>query len=469
MTDIRLINLPYQEELVQLFENFRDLPLPILLDSNHKTFSDTQCDIIVADPLARVEAVQGTHSLIWKDKELYKVAEGHTPFQTIDSLLACICNESWAKNASKKYPFTGGVVGYFSYESGRYLEELPKTTKRDIDLPDIVAGLYGWAIISLHKSKETVLLLTPWCDRSIEKDIINRFGRNKDSKSNAFVLQQKFTSNMSAFDYSQKFNQVQHYIRAGDCYQVNLAQRFSAKCNGDTFSAYQTLREKCPTPFSAYIDVSSNQSILSHSPERFFLCQDTQVQSKPIKGTRPRGQTPEEDQRLAQDLLNSDKDKAENLMIVDLLRNDMGRSCLTGSIKVPKLFALESYANVHHLVSTITGKISHNWEHFNVFQKGFPGGSITGAPKIRSMEIIDELEPHIRSAYCGSIAYFSSNGEMDSSITIRTLVADKGHIHCWAGGGLVLDSKCEEEYQETFTKVGKLTHTLEEHFKEVDD
>jgi len=152
------------------------------------------------------------------------------------------------------------------------------------------------------------------------------------------------------------------------------------------------------------------------------------------------------------------------LVIVDLLRNDLGRTCLTGSIKVPKLFALESYANVHHLVSTVEGRIDKAEQSIHVFQQSFPGGSITGAPKIRAMEVIDELEPHQRSAYCGSIVYFSSNGQMDSSITIRTLVADQGKLHCWAGGGLVADSKCEEEYQETFTKVGKLTHTLERDF-----
>ncbi|MFT2109685.1 aminodeoxychorismate synthase component I [Marinomonas sp. 2405UD68-3] len=464
MADIRLINLPYQEELVTLFEQFRDLPLPILLDSNHNHFSDTRFDIIVADPLATISANAHTHTLEWKDQALYDFSKKRSPFKTINTLLSLICDEPWAKRASKKYPFTGGVMGYFAYESGQYLEELPESTKRDITLPDVVAGLYGWAIISLHESKETVLILTPWCDQTSEQDIVKRLTKDNLRTRTEFTLHDKFTSNMSAFDYSDKFNQVQHYIRAGDCYQVNLAQRFSATCHGDAFVAYQKLRKSCPTPFSAYIDVAPQQSILSHSPERFFLCNDGQVESKPIKGTRPRGKTPQEDQQLAQDLLNSDKDKAENVMIVDLLRNDMGRSCLTGSIKVPKLFSLESYANVHHLVSTITGKIANNWEHFTVFQNGFPGGSITGAPKIRSMEIIDELEPHVRSVYCGSIAYFSSNGEMDSSITIRTLVVDQENIHCWAGGGLVLDSKSEEEYQETFTKVEKLTHTLEVNF-----
>ncbi|MCZ2722889.1 aminodeoxychorismate synthase component I [Marinomonas sp. 15G1-11] len=464
MTDIRLINLPYQEELLELFECFNDLPLPILLDSNHKDFADTRFDILVADPLATLNADASSHSITWKHAPFYQVEKSDSPFDTLDTLLNLVCEESWAKKAATKLPFTGGVMGYFSYESGRYLETLPSSAIQDVSIPQILAGLYGWAIISLHETKETVLMLTPWCNAETESFILDRIANRKHVSKMPFSLNSRFSSNMSADTYTEKFNHVQHYIRAGDCYQVNLAQRFSAKCHGDNFEAYRALRKSCPTPFSAYINISLNQAILSHSPERFFLCNNGKVESKPIKGTRPRGSSQDEDHKLAQELLDSEKDRAENLMIVDLLRNDMGRSCVTGSIKVPTLFALESYANVHHLVSTITGRISSAQEHFTVFKNGFPGGSITGAPKIRSMEIIDELEPHSRSAYCGSIAYFSSNGQMDSSITIRTLVVDQNNIHCWAGGGLVLDSISHEEYQETFTKVGKLTHTLEENF-----
>ncbi|WP_191602925.1 aminodeoxychorismate synthase component I [Marinomonas algicola] len=464
MTDIRLINLPYQEELLTLFESFRDLPLAILLDSNHKSFSDTRFDILVADPLAILEAQESDHSLVWRNAPLYNIEPIGTPFDTLETLIHTICKEPWAQKASKDLPFTGGVLGYFSYDSGRYLETLPHNTIQDVSIPKILAGLYGWAIISLHESQETLLVLTPWCDESLEQSVLDRISSEPPRTIDSFELHTAFSSNMTADMYQEKFNRVKHYIRAGDCYQVNLAQRFSAKCQGDSFEAYRTLREACPTPFSAYVNLDNNQAILSHSPERFVLCNDSQIESKPIKGTRPRGHTLEEDEKLAQELLESEKDRAENLMIVDLLRNDMGRSCITGSIKVPKLFFLESYANVHHLVSTITGEIANTWEHFTVFKNGFPGGSITGAPKIRSMEIIDELEPHTRSAYCGSIAYFSCNGQMDSSITIRTLIVDKDNIHCWAGGGLVLDSICDEEYQETFTKVGKLTHTLEVNF-----
>lgn len=363
-------------------------------------------------------------------------------------------------------PFCGGLVGFYGYESGHYLEKLPDTVEHDISLDTLSLGLYGWAVITHHPSRTSQLMITPWCSDQESQDIQERLTKAHTSAAatKAFQLKVPFKSNMNATQYQQKFAQVQDYILAGDCYQVNLAQRFSSQYSGDPLEAYLSLRHVCPTPFSAYLELEEGQSLLSHSPERFLLCDQGRVQSKPIKGTIARGNTPEEDQANADWLRQSSKDKAENLMIVDLLRNDLGRTCLTGSIQVPKLFDLESYANVHHLVSTVEGKLDQPEQSIECFHQSFPGGSITGAPKIRAMQIIDELEPHQRSAYCGSIAYFSANGQMDSSITIRTLVADRGKLHCWAGGGLVADSQADSEYQETFTKVGKLTHTLEQRF-----
>jgi para-aminobenzoate synthetase component 1 len=386
------------------------------------------------------------------------------------------CKLAWAKQADTSIPFSGGVMGYFGYDAGHFIENLPNTVVHDVKLPIIQAGLYTWAIISVHKTKQTYLMHTPWCHPEQVTDIMTRHhaftqaefeAKSIDNKGNnldPFMLKQHFVSNMNEAEYQLKFEAVQRYIQAGDCYQVNLAQRFTSAYTGDTFNAYQSLRKSCPTPFSAYMEIDKLGTVLSHSPERFLQVDQGKVESKPIKGTRARGKTSEEDEALALELLSSTKDKAENLMIVDLLRNDMGKTCDTGSIKVPSLFALETYPNVHHLVSTVTGRIKEKDKHFNVFRQSFPGGSITGAPKIRAMQIIDELEPHERSVYCGSIAYFSLNGQMDSSITIRSLVADQNHIHCWAGGGLVADSKCEDEFSETFTKVKRLTHTLETEF-----
>lgn len=472
MSDIKHVNLPYQASLLSFFSAVRDLPYPALLDSNHEHFPDTNYDILVAKPIARVHPTQNSQAITWYEKPLYELSHTNNPMTLLNELMSLICQEPWAQSAPKNLPFIGGLLGFYGYESGHFVEQLPDTVKHDIQLDTLSIGLYSWAVVTNHQEKTTQLITSPWCHSEDVADLINRFTSACDdvlvkhdlNEARPFTLQTPFSSNMTEAEYAQKFATVQDYIQSGDCYQVNLAQRFSAQYQGDTFTAYHTLRDVCPTPFSAYMEFSPEQSILSHSPERFLLCDQGRVESKPIKGTIARGKTPEEDKANAAWLLASEKDRAENLMIVDLLRNDLGRTCLTGSIKVPKLFDLESYANVHHLVSTVEGKIDQADQAIRVFHQSFPGGSITGAPKIRSMEIIDELEPHERSAYCGSIAYFSANGQMDSSITIRTLVADHGNLHCWAGGGLVADSKCQEEYQETFTKVGKLTHTLEQDF-----
>jgi para-aminobenzoate synthetase component 1 len=468
MSEIKRINLPYQTSLLSFFSVVQDLPFPALLDSNHEHFPDTNHDILVANPLARIHPSKNNSLITWQKAPLYELQSTQNPMDLLNELMTFICQEPWAISASKDLPFTGGLLGYYSYESGHFVEQLPDTVKHDIQLDALNMGLYAWAVITSHQEKTTELIITPWCDETEAIDLIKRLTEMSDKKHTkerqAFSLTAPFTSNMTASDYAKKFATVQEYIQSGDCYQVNLAQRFSSTYQGDTFTAYKALREVCPTPFSAYLEISPEQSLLSHSPERFLLCDQGRVESKPIKGTIARGETPEKDKANSDWLEASEKNRSENLMIVDLLRNDLGRTCLTGSIKVPALFKLESYANVHHLVSTVEGRIDKADQAIRVFHQSFPGGSITGAPKIRSMEIIDELEPHERSAYCGSIAYFSTNGQMDSSITIRTLVADYGNLHCWAGGGLVADSECEEEYQETFTKVGKLTHTLEHVF-----
>jgi para-aminobenzoate synthetase component 1 len=275
-----------------------------------------------------------------------------------------------------------------------------------------------------------------------------------------FTLTDGFRSNMTKDRYRQAFDQVQAYIHAGDCYQINLAQRFSAACHGHQWAAYKALRAVTAAPFSAYWS-GNGHSILSLSPERFVEVRGSRVTTSPIKGTSRRGKDNREDQQLAAQLIASSKDRAENLMIVDLLRYDLGKSCELGSIEVSELFSLHSFKTVHHLVSTIHGELRQDQTALDLLASCFPGGSITGAPKVRAMEIIEELEPHRRSAYCGAIGYISADGQMDSNITIRTLVAEADKIHCWAGGGIVADSRCDSEYQECWAKVEKLLNTLE--------
>jgi para-aminobenzoate synthetase component 1 len=290
-------------------------------------------------------------------------------------------------------------------------------------------------------------------------------------QANSFHLQTSWQANMDKASYIEKFNKVRSYLLSGDCYQINLAQRFSALYQGDEFEAYLALKKANKAPFSAFIRLD-NAAILSVSPERFLQLSQGKVQSKPIKGTMPRSDNKVQDAKNAEILRHSNKDNAENLMIVDLLRNDISRSCQAGTVKVPKLFDIESFPAVHHLVSTVEGTLSNDKHATDLLRSAFPGGSITGAPKIRAMQIIEELEPHRRSVYCGSIGYLSNCGNMDTSITIRTLICQPSKssgngsinnqktIHCWAGGGLVADSTAQSEYQETFDKVNCILPVL---------
>lgn len=264
---------------------------------------------------------------------------------------------------------------------------------------------------------------------------------------------------MSQAEYQQKFDQIQQYLLAGDCYQINLTQRFSAGYQGDEWQAYLKLRASNQAPFSAFIRLD-DAAILSISPERFISLNGDQIETKPIKGTLPRSQESEQDLLLAQQLQQSEKDRAENVMIVDLLRNDIGKVAQAGSVAVPKLFEIESFPAVHHLVSTITAKLAPQYQAADLLRAAFPGGSITGAPKIRAMQIIEELEPSRRSIYCGAIGYISQDGKMDTNITIRTLIAIDDTLYCWAGGGIVADSNCAAEYQETYDKVSKILPIL---------
>jgi para-aminobenzoate synthetase component 1 len=259
--------------------------------------------------------------------------------------------------------------------------------------------------------------------------------------------------------YKSKIKKILSYIKKGDCYQVNLAQRFSLGYEGDEYSMYEILNSSFASPYSAYMNYPFGK-ILSFSPERFLSIQNNIVETKPIKGTRTRSKDPEIDKINIHELKTSDKDRAENLMIVDLLRNDLGINCKNGSIKVDKLFEIETFANVHHLVSTITGEVDEASSIYNLIKDAFPGGSITGAPKLRSMQIIDELEPNNRSVYCGSIGYISFDEKVDLNISIRTMLAVDNNLYFWGGGGIVADSDVKSEYNETISKVKPLLDTF---------
>ena len=474
--DTTVFFLTYSQNPCHWFERVRPLGHAILLDSvcdgNHTnpTTSIRRYDIITAAPEVMVKVQNQTTKLDYL-KNCSQEGRHQVLKQPVFNVLENLLNEYGCNNANKQLPFTGGLMGYWGYELNSMLEPT-RVHERKHDYPDMMVGLYLWAIINDHQQKTTQVYFHPKLAPEQRDHILNIIktaplsnstNTKRATTQNSFVLTSKFKGTTSRSAYNNAFEKIQQWITAGDCYQINLTQRFRTQYSGDPWLAYQHLRQLSPTPFSAFLDYPE-LCILSHSPERLLLNNFGTIESKPIKGTRPRGATPEQDEALAQELLTSIKDRAENLMIVDLLRNDLGRNCQPGSIKVPVLFGLESYANVHHMVSTIHGQLASDRNNLQLLRDAFPGGSITGAPKIRAMQIIREIESDARSVYCGAIGYISLNGRMDTNIPIRTLVADNRQISVWGGGAIVADSDCASEYEESMTKVRNLVNGLESAF-----
>ncbi|MFO7528814.1 MAG: aminodeoxychorismate synthase component I [Marinobacter sp.] len=356
----------------------------------------------------------------------------------------------------------GGWIGFLSYELGYIREPRLAPICPILPVPLLSAGLYLWMASHNRETGDYYLWIHPECPESLAGQINGWLSEPDGDEPCSWEITEPFKPRQSPESFKTGVQTIRDYIQAGDCYQANLSQEFVGKFSGDPWCAFQALAEANPTPYSAFIR-AGEYSVLSISPERFLEIEERTVKTSPIKGTRPRGKTPEEDAALAAELRASEKDRAENLMIVDLLRNDLSLNAATGSVSVDQLFALESYRNVHHLVSHIRAELAEGISPLKALFDAFPGGSITGAPKIRAMEIIRELEPHWRGPYCGSVFYYGLDGRLDSNIAIRTLLCDgKGTIRCWGGGGIVADSDPEAEYQETLAKVGSLMGFLEE-------
>lgn len=324
------------------------------------------------------------------------------------------------------------------------------------------AGVYDWYLHSNLASSTTEVCFGQNCSADIRQRVVARLeGDWVPEETPRFQITEPFSADVTRDQYRQAIDTIQEYILAGDCYQVNYAQRFSARFSGDTWLAYRALRNALSGGFSAFLRPARSRSILSMSPERFLSVQGELVCTQPIKGTAPRHSDPDQDLANAQALLASEKDRAENIMITDLLRNDLGKFCIPGSIEVTQLCALQSYRNVHHLVSTVTGVLRKGMSAARVLAQSSPGGSISGAPKKRAVEIIQELEPSPRGAYCGSVFLLKPEGDLLSNIAIRTLESEDDQLTCWGGGGITIGSHWETEYQETLDKVGPLMRTLE--------
>lgn len=371
-------------------------------------------------------------------------------------------------------PFMGGAAGFLAYEMNRFVERLP-APKPDpaLGLPHMAVGLYDVIAAFNRVEKRAWIIATGLperdplsrkCRAEMRADwLLEQMRDPPELPAPSPVPAANLRAEVARADYESMIRQAKRYILDGDIFQANLTQRFLADLPSDLagFDVYRRLRAATQAPMSAYLSLGSGQAILSVSPERFLQC-DTHgaVSTHPIKGTRRRGPTAEDDEAMARALLSSEKDRAENLMIVDLMRNDLSRVCRVGSVKAPELFGLYSLTTVHHLVSTITGQLASGHTALDLLISAFPGGSITGAPKIRAMEIIHELEPTPRGPYCGTAFWLGHDGAMDSSILIRSPVIDGKTIAVQAGGGIVADSDPAEEYEEARLKARALLLTL---------
>jgi len=465
MPKVEIIDFPYRSDAEPLFAAIRHMPDAIWLDSGKPRSLYGRFDIISADPEQILNTVGDTTQVI--DRNCTTLSN-EDPFSLCEQLYL---SQKTQDSRLNNYPFVGGLAGYFGYDLGRRLQignSCFKSSPEKLDtLPDMRVGNYSWALVLNHSAQKAWLFFRGNCPESLRNEVKHCLENASELSELTTKLPTKkhtvkctlnhfeaFSSSLPKNDYFDAIRSINDYIQAGDCYQVNFAQHFSTPFNGDNWELYRYFRRILPSPFSCFYQWGdSGESILSLSPERFLKLSMGQVETKPIKGTIKRGATVEEDQQNAISLMNSQKDRAENLMIVDLLRNDLGKTCKPGSIRVPKLFALESYPNVHHLVSTVTGALKNGETPISLLKGCFPGGSITGAPKKRAMEIIEELEHCRRSIYCGSIGYISTTGRMDTNIAIRTLISDGTQLHCWGGGGIVADSDAENEYQESLDKI----------------
>ncbi|WP_119304235.1 aminodeoxychorismate synthase component I [Dongia deserti] len=438
---------------------FADRPGLALFDSALKDERLGRYSFLGIDPFARVEADRA-------GVRLNGAEIGSDPFAVIGELFERYSVE----HRPDLPPFQTGLAGYFGYGLRHHVEQVPAHGRSDITWPDLMLGLYDLVLAVDHVEGRAWLLASGYPETSPAarheraearigwaRERLRRTSHTSPAASWAIAAK----PDLAPAEFKQAVRRTIDYIEAGDIYQANITQRFRARLPSgfDRLSLYQALRTRNPATFSAYLDFGAT-GILSSSPERFLKVSDRRVETRPIKGTRPRGRGPAEDKALAAELLASAKDRAENLMIVDLLRNDISRVCRIGSVKVPTLFGLESYATVHHLVSVVTGELAEGRSAADLLRACFPGGSVTGAPKIRAMEIIAELEPTSRGPYCGSIGYLSADGGMDSNIVIRTYCIQGQDLTLQVGGGIVADSDPQAEYEESLAKAKALIEVL---------
>jgi para-aminobenzoate synthetase component 1 len=466
-------------DVLAIADGLRDLPGLAVLDSA-RAGRRSRWTYVTADPLAVVSGVGPRGATFAPARALLARMGG--PAGGAGGRVEALGGEAGAESVTAVLPpFTGGLVGFVGYDVGRELERVPSIALDDQPLPPLSLALHDW-VVAVDRRAGRVLL----CGRPVDGDagrlearlaaVLARLAGVRAAGTDVAVPPPlgtsdllarrpfvpaglRFTSGLDRDAWVDRVERVREAIAGGELYQANLARRLEAPFAGDPWPLFRVLRTGDPATFAAYLDVGpdptagSPRAIVSASPEP-FLSVDAhgRVESDPIKGTRPRGRTRGEDRALAADLLGSEKDRAENVMIVDVLRNDLGRVCRPGSVRVPRLCRLERTEAVQHLVSTVVGRLAPGRDAFDLLAAAFPGGSITGAPKIRAMRLIEELEPVRRGPYCGMALWLGPDGAMGSSILIRTFVADGRRLTLHVGGGITRRSDPDAEWEETRVK-----------------
>ena len=432
-------------------------PHPFFLDSALAMPRVSRYSILGSDPFL-VMTSKGT-CIRLREGNRVRTEQGN-PFTLLRHLLNCR-----RVRPHPQVPFVGGAVGYLAYDLCHFVERLPCTTLDDIGLPDLYLAFYDTAVVYDHAANNAWVV-------AADLDVAGR----APAEHRAALLAERLASpppprccdkaaandivcNFTRREYLRAVQRSKDYIAAGDIFQVNLSRRFETKLALPPEELYLRLRRANPAPMAAYL-AFDDCAVVSASPERFLKVRGGHVETRPIKGTRPRGNTPAEDRSLGRELLASEKDNAELAMIVDLERNDLGRVCSYGTVRVTERRALESFPTVHHLVATVEGDLHGDCDLVGLLRASFPGGSITGAPKIRAMQIIDELEPTRRSVYTGTIGYLGFDGGMDTSIVIRTFLINRDRVYFQAGGGIVADSDLADEYDETYHKARALIEAV---------
>ena len=438
--------------LAELFAPYRQRPYAMLLlsggdlDCASHSLMGWEPYLVLTSKGNRVRLLRGMESIELRGN----------PFEVLEALLAALEIQGEVPLA----PFAGGGLGFLAYDLKNHLERLPATAQDDLELPDLVFAFPRRLVVHDRRTGEFWDITVVWEDNQGRQPRSTVAFPSISGQETEEIRVGRLQSNFTHEAYLQAVARIREYIRNGDVYQVNLSQRFSFPLEGDPYLLFRRLFALNPAPFYAYLNCR-DFVIFSTSMERFLLRQENYLETRPIKGTRPRGRNPEEDEAQRQELVASPKDDAELSMIVDLLRNDLGKVCRARTVRVKEHKRLEAYQNVYHLVSIVTGELQPSTSHVDILRATFPGGSITGCPKIRSMEIIDELEPQVRHVYTGALGYLGLHRNMDLNVAIRTAIVANGWGHFSVGGGVVYDSDEQAEYEETLHKGHTLFRLLE--------